>query len=479
MRRRGYTLIGAAVVIAGLVVALVLLRDRPPEEATPAFTPNEDRTTLLEIPRDQIEQVTIERGAEQLSIESAGDNGFRPVYPYDVKFTASRVNRIVSGASSLSARRTIAEEAEDLAQYGLDQPQATVTVRQTEEGETKLLIGDSTPARDSYYVKTADSESVYLVYNTWITPFFYTMDDLRDKSIPQVDPQQITRVEIDNLNGRRIVVRRTEEAEFDEDPELKNNMYVVEQPYRRVHAFNTQFMETLGTALSSLRIIRFVDDNPQDLRRYGLNPPRARLRIDDPENRLQVLFGEQTDGGRYATFAFGESVFVMSGAEDLIATTPYSLISSFSLILNIDLVDNFVVQYRDARYVGSIEREWPGGEPPEEGATNEDGEPIEPIETFYLNGEEIDEELFRDLYQWAIGLLFDAEAPETPTYREPAVTVAYNLTDGSSRSVEFVPYDSNFYAVFRDGRSEFLIARGKLDRMRRAFDEALAEGAAE
>lgn len=479
MSRRAITLIVVAVLIAGLIGALVILRNRTPEEAETISSTASERTPLLQIPREEIELVTVTQDSGEVAVEAAGDGAFEVVYPYEVVFSQTRVNRIVSGAASISARRTVEEEPEDLAVYGLDEPRATITVRKTDDTQEQLLVGRQTPARDSFYVKKSDDATVYLVYNTWITPFLYSIDELRDKTIPQINTQELTRLEIDTTAGRRITVRRVEEGEFDDDPELAFNAYVVEQPYRRQFGFAGQFLETLTNELSTLRILRFVDDQPDNLAQYGLNPPRARLYVADGRNQLQILFGEQTDGGRYASFGFGQNVFIMSGGEELIAASPYSVVSTFALILNIDLVDDFVVTYKDARYTGAIEREWPDGEPPEEGETDENGEEIEPIETYFLNGEEIDEDSFRDLYQWAIGLLMDTEAPDNPTYREPAVTITYSLTDGTSKSVEFVPYNSNFYAVFRDGISEFLISRAKLDRMHRAFDEALAAVSAE
>ncbi|MFP4377763.1 MAG: hypothetical protein ACLFP4_12035, partial [Spirochaetales bacterium] len=80
--------------------------------------------------------------------------------------------------------------------------------------------------------------------------------------------------------------------------------------------------------------------------------------------------------------------------------------------------------------------------------------------------------LGRDLYQWAIGLQMDADGA-TVASGQPVATVTFYFVDGSEpRSASFVPAGPNFLAVVRNGRSEFLIARSKIQRMIRAFREA-------
>ncbi|MFW6261686.1 MAG: DUF4340 domain-containing protein [Spirochaetota bacterium] len=218
----------------------------------------------------------------------------------------------------------------------------------------------------------------------------------------------------------------------------------------------------------------FVDDAPDDLSEYGLAPPEARVVIEDQETTFEVLVGASTEGGRFATFPDTPSVFVLSGIEPLVDVEPYDTISPFALIVNIDLIETFVVETGDETFTGRIERT-----PADDPETEEE----EFDEAYFLNGEQIDEDTFKDLYQWAIGLQLDAEidAANIPTTdelaaREPIVSITYNLNnDMEPLNVSFVPENENFAAVVREGRAEFLIARAKLDRLVRAFERAAGE----
>ncbi len=470
--------LGAIVVaIAAMVVALVLLRSQDPDadattrEPTPSLGDDSERVTLLQNDRDAIERIAIDGDETDLTIERVSDGEFRPVYEYDVDFDRARVNRIVSQAVSLTSRRVIGE-VDDLSEYGLGDPTATITVERSDGERQRITVGSMTPARDAYYVMRPDDENVYSVFNSWIRPFFTTLNAMRVRSIPQINIQVLERIVIETLEGRTI---RTELIpEWDEDPELGFSRFAVYEPFSRRFQANTNWFEELQGALENLRIGIFVDDAPDDLAEYGLAPPEARALIEDQETTFEVFVGAETEGGRFATFPDTPSVFVLSGIEPIVDVRPYDTISPFALIVNIDLIDAFVVETGEATFTGRIERT-----PADDPETEEE----EVDETYFLNGRQIDEDTFKDLYQWVIGLQLDAEigVDDIPTTDElasrgPIVSITYNLNnDLGPLNVSFVPQNANFAAVVREGRAEFLIARAKLQRLVRAFERAVDE----
>ena len=462
--KRWIRLAAVGVVIVAMVVALVILRttedSSTPEPPRTFLEDDPDRVVLLDNLRSEITRIAIDRTDDDLTIVRQADSDqFRPVYEHDVRFSTQAINRIVSSATSVSSRRLIGE-VEDRADYGLDEPQATVSIELTDGTTSRLYIGAETPARDGYYVGRPDDPNVYAVFNTWITPFFTRLDELRVRTIPQVAFDRLERIVVQPLDGRTIRVERR--AEWDDDPELGFSAFIVSQPFERRYQLNTNWLEELSESVPALRIGRYVDDNPADLARYGLAPPRARVEIADRDRSLELIIGSETDGGRYAKFPDDPSVFVLSGVEPIISVRPYGTITAFALIVNIDLVDTFVVEAPGERYVGRIERE------------EIEGEEF-PDETYFLDDAEIPEKDFKRLYQWAIGLQFDAEVGSSANVgaREPLVTITYNLNNGMDPLVvSFEPYNPNYATVVRDGEAEFLIARAKLQRMLQAYRDA-------
>ena len=76
---------------------------------------------------------------------------------------------LVATAAQLTAEQKI-KDYEDLSEYGLDTPSNTITLT-TGDGTTTLLIGNKNDMLSQYYVKTDQSDSIYLagsaVYTTY------------------------------------------------------------------------------------------------------------------------------------------------------------------------------------------------------------------------------------------------------------------------------------------------------------------------
>jgi hypothetical protein len=72
---------------------------------------------------------------------------------------------LVSGPRS---RRVIAEKADDLAEYGIDNPRMVITLGiRGKRDHLRVLVGDHTPNEKSVYVKLEDHPTVYLLDHTW------------------------------------------------------------------------------------------------------------------------------------------------------------------------------------------------------------------------------------------------------------------------------------------------------------------------
>ncbi len=449
---RWLRLLIAVLVIVALVVVLIVVR-RAGEDELPAGTADSssDRVSMLDIPRESITEILVEHPDDRLVLRAAADGTFEPEYRYDVLFSDSRVGRVVGSLTSLMSERVIDKQPEALQEYGLSEPAVRVTATLSDADPVTVLVGNRTPGGDGYYVQTSQSTTVYSVSSLWVSPFFYSIDDLREKALPQINPQALSEIVIQTTDGRTI--RAAAKAPDDDDPEMSLAVMAITEPYLRRYQASTNWIDSVAQALPSIGILRYVDDDPQELQSYGLDPARAGLRVSDVDNELHLILGDATPDGRYARFARGGSVFVVRGVEGLISITPYETISPFIFIVNIDLVDSIVVESTSDTYVATIQR------------TPGESDDDDPVETFSLDGEELEDGVFRDLYQWLIGLQLDAEIGE-PASGAPEVSITYHLnTSGPAVLLEFVPQDSNYYAVYRDGASEFVVTRTKIRRL--------------
>jgi len=447
--------------IAVLAVGVVLLQSRPTEEPETTSTRSpDDRVPMLATAQANIMSIEIDSPNGLLTIARNEEGIFRPVEDTDTVWEQSEITELVNQAVALNSARKIGE-VDDLAEFGLDPPYATVTVNRIDGTSQTLTLGDMNPGFDSRYALRDDDDAVYTVYNAYADRLLKTRDQLRSRDIGGVTVANLVTLEIVTLAGDDI--RAEKLPDWDDDPELSLAQYVITKPYIRRQAASTTWLEEALTDLGEMAVGEYVDDEPTDLAQYGLAPPQARVTATDNNNTLDLLIGLPTEGGRYARLASGGPVFVASGVEDLISVEPYDTIGSFALIINVELVDHYELITPDETYRVSIHRD----------TVTTDGEE-EVVETFFLNGTEIDEDLFRDLYSFAIGLQLDSDGA-THSTGEPVLTINYYLIDQEEPlTLTLVDENANYLAVVRDGVAEFVMSRAKVERTLRQYAEAVA-----
>ncbi|MCD7756262.1 MAG: DUF4340 domain-containing protein [Firmicutes bacterium] len=112
-----------------------------------------------------------------------------PAFPLDSSYLESMAQTVCQ----IDADREIGE-AEDLSEYGLDEPQCTITVT-TADGSTEIWLGDESTSGGSRYLCLGDS-MVYLAEDSLLDAFDYalydmitveTIPDMSDISVFQVD----------------------------------------------------------------------------------------------------------------------------------------------------------------------------------------------------------------------------------------------------------------------------------------------------
>jgi hypothetical protein len=109
-------------------------------------------------------------------------------------------------------------------------------------------------------------------------------------------------------------------------------------------------LSNAASSLASLDINRVVDDNPQDLAQYGLNPPKVDVafRVKGQKNPRHLLLGEKTAAGSdlYAKTPDEKRVFLVSSFLDgTFNRTPFDLRDKTVLKFDHDKVDGIEIAH--------------------------------------------------------------------------------------------------------------------------------------
>ena len=422
------------------------ISSRESELASMVFDRIEDGTRL------EFSKVEVGEGDEKTSV-------WKLTYP-EVLFTPRErgIKDIAYSLASIYSDQLIEEEPADISIYGLDAPQGKLIVTTFEGDSATVIIGSKTPTGNAYYVLHDGDPAVYTLRAYTAGKVFTDLDDLRERVIAAPNSQELKYFKLTAEKTIEIVPM----AEEDDFIGSALATLKIIKPYSQAKAVDSQrFGEMLETFPTSLSKIDFIEDRPSDLSKYGLSPPRYDLEYRESEITLHLLLGNLYEENKiYAKLPDEPEVFTLPMDNlSFIDTKAFTLIDKFVLIPNIDTVDRFTVTGNGTTTVGEIQRE--------KNLSAQEGEKDDVIETYFVNGQEIEEDPFKKYYQKVIGLLVDAENPDPSPMGDPDVSVQFELNEGPEKTAraDLVRVNRDFYAVYVRGKSEFLLSAYQVDSM--------------
>jgi hypothetical protein len=210
---------------------------------------------------------------------------------------------ILSGLEFLESRRRLSERAISeakltLADYGLEKPRASVTLR-TPKSESTLFLGNEARQGDALYVQVKGSREVHLVDKYLATRIEKKIEDYRERSLFEFTGDQVQRIEL-RAAGKLVELART------------NQNWRIVQPLN-ARADRNKVDEFLRQ-LASLRADDFLSEDPAASREYGIEEPSQEIsvRIEKQDAVNTLTFGAKlkSDDKKIAARVKGQNSIV-------------------------------------------------------------------------------------------------------------------------------------------------------------------------
>ncbi len=247
---------------------------------------------LAGLTTQQVSKVEVKTSAGDL--ELAKTNGHWWIRkPLEARADDSKVNDLVSRASTAQVQQFIADQ--NLANYGLAEPQSSITF--TVEGSDKpavLQVGTSPKedkdkekekgkGKEGLYVKLSTREGVMLAPKAGVQALLDSKpNDLRDHALVRFESDIVDRVTIEPQGKAKIVLARKGESWVRKDGD-------------KDAPINVDAAKRLLADLSASQSVRFVSDAATDLPKYGLDKPQLSLTLSSfaSENTAETNAGEK------------------------------------------------------------------------------------------------------------------------------------------------------------------------------------------
>ncbi len=462
------SLAGALVVVVGLAVWFTL--NPPGKSKATATTDDADKVEISKFELEEISEMVVESPRGRLRLFRQGDE-WKVDNPYPLTLDKMAVEDLGYSFGRLYSEKVVEKEPTDLKPYGLDPPVAVARATLKNGSTVEMHLGNRTPANNTFYLQKKGDPAVYAVWMNHGEHFQWVANDLRDKKLPSIDSQKLKALRVARRGEPTIEMLAKEEGE-DPDVVFTMGLFRLVKPYSRPYATDTQAMSDWLQRLPGFTIEEFVEDNVKDWARYGLASPSAELYLKDEQNTLHLFFGDRKgDRQVYFRVAGQNNVYAMSSDRlDFLQIKPFKLVDKFAFIVNIDHVDKVQVKGPAVDMTLSMTRRT-------EKVKNDEGKEVDEVKTTYFaQGKEVKEDPFKKVYQSLIGLFIEGENV-APKRRPAEVSMTYTLNLGSRRvhTIEYTPYDVDFYEVHVNGKSEFLMSRSQIRNMLEDCAKFLAE----
>jgi hypothetical protein len=483
-KRNAITLVSLLLALAALIGVYYWYSNKPAstentEEATPTIA-------LAKIDTTQISSLHYVKGDADLTLvleNNVWASKNEPGRPINQDY----VKAILNAYNDINADRVINEKPENLADYGLAEPSASLEVTKSDGTVVSVKIGNVAGDSLGYYGLVNNDGIVYLLPIEMGTALQYT--DAQMTAVieaPEITAENIDYINIANRDGQNYELKLDDTGKLDN---TGNNIYQwqILQPYGEGYTADTQKVSEIQSNYSSFKFIQCVDYSGQDLSKYGLDNPTATIDVGyfvprteplptpelGPTTGQQVtektikdqfaykiFVGNKDEAGDYYVQPDGtNAVYTIQAStiDKMLTMDNFSLMNKYILIPNIANVDQVSVDVNGTAYNMTIERTT---------QKNADGKD-ETVATYYFNGNKVDESAFKNLYTAMVSPQYDAEIQEDVKTDgvTPYLTMSFHIFGDNERTISasYLPYNDSFFIVKKADGTRFLVDKRKIE----------------
>ena len=475
------TIIIAGIVLVVFVIATIVVINIPQtaeaeeetstEESTAetVYVINKDystleRFTVIPTEREVDEDTAYAYASEELDVKiiRSEDEDGNEVYEYDAspdpgkfEYDTSKFRSMMYTVTSISAVNLVEEDAENLSDYGLDEPTAVVKTYYSDGSEVDIIIGSQAPVDENYYCMTSESNAVYTIGSYVDSLLVRRPIEYRDITLfPAYTEEDI----YTNLDWVRITERDGScietilDTNLDNEYNTEGSQYVMLQPYQ-VSGNDTTIKSNILDVVSTLSLGSIIEDiTEEEYAEYGLDNPAKLEMTDISGNSVSLLIGDTCPNSDY-------TYCMIEGTDTLITCT--STAFEWMGVNYVQFMLRTVWSY-DIERLQSVEIDVDGEQYEmlvdhyvKQNANGNDTDGV----TGTLNGEEIIETNVRRLYIKClyfriIDNLTEEELEEFED-AEAYATITINLDEDESHTLELIRMTDRKYAMRLDGVMEY------------------------
>lgn len=278
MKFKGTALMAA--VFLGLVLYYFFV-DLPAEQKEK--TKQEQAEKLLSLETEKVVEFSLTGKGESIALKREALHNWQLTLPFSAPGDSNEAEAFISEIADLKKTRTVEESPKDLSIYGLSSPFYKIHFKFENNKEETLLIGNESPLGGHLYFKRVSQPAVMMAASSQ-SDFEKTVYSFRDKTLLKFNTGSIQRIQI---------LREKNSLEFKKTGEVWGISGDIRAQGNKDAIMN--FLQTIQFS----RVTEFVDETPDSLESYGLNPPKLKLVLGFDGESQTLSLGNLKEGKGY------------------------------------------------------------------------------------------------------------------------------------------------------------------------------------
>lgn len=208
----------------------------------------------------------------------------------DIELQPGSADTIANDVAALTFTSVADPVGENAADFGFDNPRATVRTTYSDDTSTTIIVGDSAPSQLGEYVMFGDSKTVYVVATDAVDGLLFSVLDLVSLSVNS-SASTTENAEFEALTLKGDAYGTTIELRPNEDKAIDSS-YVMISP-EKMYISEVEAANITG-AIRGLYAQKAVCVNPSALQlsQYGLKNPYAQLSAIYPDTSITLKASE-------------------------------------------------------------------------------------------------------------------------------------------------------------------------------------------
>lgn len=265
------------------------------------------------VPKQQ-SQITL---TSEMPIEGYTDNEEEDIYVEytmqdheDLKLSKTLTDKMYEELRNITALKTIDKSSSKYSEYGLDEPESTVSVTFSDNSSYTIDLGNESPEGEGAYIKIGGDENVYLVDKNTITCFYFEKLQMFDKSLGR-EIEDVTSLTLggtaysSEINiGLNTASCYSQKYKMDgQDGGLCDD--------NRTDEMISNVEGCHATWISA------IDVTDEDIRKYGLDKPYKRVKLEGSDGSfVEIIAGSPDEENKFYLMNTGGKIIYQSDPDE-------------------------------------------------------------------------------------------------------------------------------------------------------------------